>query len=330
MIQERRHFERVGLDSHLLVLFAESKYGLLADLCEDGLAADVLTARSLGETIPFSFYLPEKSNCIQGRAEIVWTNELEHRVGLHFLELTDPSRQELVEWISAKAGAWRLIEAEKKAIRPSVATDETRAPLNPIVEDSRDNYESRPMSMLFSSLPSEEYQPEYPVPISAGENHNYRRLRHSIAIGLASVLLFSVFGFIVYRWRGTRNNPQVTQAAATVAAKAPELPAEETAPPVEPSAATTPTPTPISVLTPRLDLPGFVLQVGAMREEANADALAHDLQGKHFPSFVFRRGSDRFYRVAVGPYTDKNSPVKVKKELEKQGLKAFLKRWVPE
>ena len=188
------------------------------------------------------------------------------------------------------------------------------------------------MSMLFSSLPSEEYQPEYPVPISAGEKHNYRRLRHRIAIGLALLLLFSVFGFIVYHWRGTRNNPQVTQATAE--AKAPELPAEETTPPVEPSAATTPTPTPtpipISVPTPRLDLPGFVLQVGAMREEGNADALAHDLQGKHFPAFVFRRGSDRFYRVAVGPYTDKNSPVKVKKELEKQGLKALLKRWVPE
>ena len=82
MIQERRHFDRVGLDSHLLVLLAESKYGLLADLCQDGLAADVLTARSLGETIPFSFYLPEKSNCIQGRAEIVWINDFGESRGM--------------------------------------------------------------------------------------------------------------------------------------------------------------------------------------------------------------------------------------------------------
>jgi hypothetical protein len=324
MIQERRHFERVGLDSHLLVLLAESKYGLLADLCEDGLAADVLTARSLGETIPFSFYLPEKSNCIQGRAEIVWTNELEHRIGLHFLELADPSRQQLVEWVSARAGALRLIGAEKEAMQPSVATGESRAFVNPIVEDGRDNYESRPMSLLFSSLPSEEYEPENSVLSSGEEMHNYRRLRHTIAIALASVLLFSVLGFIVYHWRGTRNSLQVTQT--TAAANAPELPAEETTAPVKPSATTTP----ISVPTPRLDLPGFVLQVGAMQQEANADALAHDLQEKNFPAFVFRRGSDRFYRVAVGPYTDKYSPVKVKKELEKQGLKAFLKRWVPE
>jgi cell division septation protein DedD len=326
MIQERRHFERVGLDSHLLVLLAESKYGLLADLCEDGLAADVLSARSLGETIPFSFYLPEKSNCIQGRAEIVWTNELEHRIGLHFLELTDPSRQQLVEWISAKAGALGVIGAETGAIQPSVATGETPAPVNPVVEDSADNYESRPMSLLFSSLPSEEYEPENSVLTSGGEMHNHRRLRHTIAIALASVLLFSVLGFVVYHWRGTRNNLQVTETTAAAAANAPELPAEETTAPVKPSATTTP----ISVPTPRLDLPGFVLQVGAMRQEANADALAHDLQGKNFPAFVFRRGSDRFYRVAVGPYTDKDTPVKVKRDLEKRGLKAFLKRWVPE
>ena len=338
MIQERRHFERVGLDSHLLVLLDESKYGLLSDLSADGLAADVLAARSLGETIPFSFYLPEKSNCIQGRAEIVWTNDLEHRIGLHFLELADPSRDQLVEWISAKAGARRQVTPVKEPVQPAIPTDESFALINPVVEQGSESDEARPLSFLFPGSFSEEYEPSNPELTSAGELHYDRKSRHTVAIAIASVLISSVFGYLVYHWRGTRMNAQVQEASvvakapalpsadATAPAKPLELPATDATAPLKPS----PAATPISPATPRLDLPGFVLQVGAMRNEANADALAHDLQMKKFPAFVFRRGTDRFYRVAVGPYTDKESSVRVAKELGQSGMKTLLRRWAPE
>jgi hypothetical protein len=75
---------------------------------------------------------------------------------------------------------------------------------------------------------------------------------------------------------------------------------------------------------------GMVLQVGAMKLEDNADTLARDLQKKNMPAFVFRHGSDRLYRVAVGPYSDEQATVKVKSSLEKQGLKPILRRWRPE
>jgi cell division septation protein DedD len=324
MIQERRHFERVGLDSHLLVLLDESKYGLLSDLSPDGLAADVLAARSLGETIPFSFYLPEKSNCIQGRAEIVWTNELEHRIGLHFLELADPSREQLVEWISARAGATKQADPVREPIQPAVATDETYALIKPVVQGGSDSSEARPLSFLFPGSFSEEFEPQNPELVSAGELHHDRKSRPTIAIAVASVLLSSIFGYLVYHWRGTRMNVQVQESAAL--AKAPELPPKDATAPLKPS----PTATPVSPPTLRLDLPGFVLQVGAMKNEANADVLAHDLQKKNFPAFVFRRGSDHFYRVAVGPYTNKEASVRVAKELEQRGTKTLLRRWAPE
>jgi len=338
MIQERRHFERVGLDSHLLVLLDESKYGLLSDLSADGLAADVLAARSLGEAIPFSFYLPEKSNCIQGRAEIVWTNDLEHRIGLHFLELADPSREQLVEWISARAGARKPVDAVKEPVQPAADTEETYALIPPTIQEGSNDNESRPLSFLFPGSLSEEYEPQNPELIGAGELHYDSKSRRTIGIALALVLLSSVFGYLVYHWRETRMNAQVQEAAAagktpelpsadaTAPAKAPELPPKEATPPVKRS----PAATPVSPPVPRLDLPGFVLQVGAMKNEANADALAHDLQKKNFPAFVFRRGADRFYRVAVGPYTDKESSVRVAKELEQRGLKTLLRRWTPE
>jgi cell division septation protein DedD len=75
---------------------------------------------------------------------------------------------------------------------------------------------------------------------------------------------------------------------------------------------------------------GLVLQVGAMKLEDNASALAQDLRKKKFPAMVFRHGNDKLYRVAVGPYSDADSTAKVKEQLEKQGFKPLLQRWAGE
>jgi len=77
------------------------------------------------------------------------------------------------------------------------------------------------------------------------------------------------------------------------------------------------------------DLPGFVLQVAAMKHEDNADALAKTLQEKNFPAFVFKRGANPFYRVAVGAYSDPDSAHRVKDELKAQGFESILKYWSP-
>jgi hypothetical protein len=171
---------------------------------------------------------------------------------------------------------------------------------------------------------SAEFEPKNPELRSAEGLNIDRKSSHTIAVGLALVLLSSVFGFLIYHSRAARNNPQAGDT--TTPAKAAELPSIDATASVKPSSATTP----FSPPTARLDLPGFMLQVGAMRHKANADALAQDLQEKNFPAFVFRRGTDRFYTVSVGPYSDEDSSVRVKDELEKHGLKAFLRHWVPE
>lgn len=78
------------------------------------------------------------------------------------------------------------------------------------------------------------------------------------------------------------------------------------------------------------DSPGFVLQVAAMKREYNAEALAETLRQSNFPAFVFKRRDIPFYRVAIGVYSDADSAVRVKDELERQGFEAFLRRWAPE
>jgi cell division septation protein DedD len=70
--------------------------------------------------------------------------------------------------------------------------------------------------------------------------------------------------------------------------------------------------------------------VGAMKLEDNAAAMAQELRKKRFPAVVFRHGSDRLYRVAVGPYSDADSTAKVKGQLEKEGFKPLLQRWAKE
>ncbi len=73
---------------------------------------------------------------------------------------------------------------------------------------------------------------------------------------------------------------------------------------------------------------GLVLQVGAMKMEGNATALMQDLKKKKFSAFVYRHGNDSLYRVAVGPFGDRDSSAKVKSELEKNGYKTITAKWV--
>jgi len=79
-----------------------------------------------------------------------------------------------------------------------------------------------------------------------------------------------------------------------------------------------------------LDTPGFILQVAAMSLEHNADALTESLQKQDIPAFVFKRGSDRLYKVAVGSFPDADSASAFKRQLETQGFTPILKPWSPQ
>jgi septal ring-binding cell division protein DamX len=76
-----------------------------------------------------------------------------------------------------------------------------------------------------------------------------------------------------------------------------------------------------------LDLPAYVLQVGAMVHEENANALAESLSQTNIPAFVFKRPADRFHYVVVGPYNGADATISAKKEIEKRGFKVIRKEW---
>jgi SPOR domain len=76
-------------------------------------------------------------------------------------------------------------------------------------------------------------------------------------------------------------------------------------------------------------IPGFVLQVAAMEKETNADILCQALRQEDFSAFVFRLATDRFYRVAVGPFSEV-PPAEIRHQLEAKGLKPFVRSWRPD
>lgn len=77
---------------------------------------------------------------------------------------------------------------------------------------------------------------------------------------------------------------------------------------------------------PRMSRNAVVLQVGALRSESDALAMADALQAKGFPSFVVNPTADGFYRVQVGPFDNQAIGDKAKQNLQRAGFKAIYRR----
>jgi HlyD family secretion protein len=77
--------------------------------------------------------------------------------------------------------------------------------------------------------------------------------------------------------------------------------------------------------TPKTE--GFVLQVGAMKNKGNADALAVTLQSKGFPAFIGSGGDDSLYRVQVGPYLEREQAYTIQGQLQSAGLGAIIRHY---
>jgi septal ring-binding cell division protein DamX len=150
-----------------------------------------------------------------------------------------------------------------------------------------------------------------------GRTTGSRKSRERARLFLTTVLLLSAFFLLASRFQRTGNSSQGTEVIA--AAKASDYSSNNSTNPRDPS---------VNPTLP-LDQPGFVLQVGAMTHEENAEALAESLHQKNFPAFVSRRETDRFYRVVVGPFSDVDSTLRVREQLKKQGFDAFRTPWSP-
>jgi cell division septation protein DedD len=118
-----------------------------------------------------------------------------------------------------------------------------------------------------------------------------------------------------YSLRDPGKNPSDLHAPAARAGAASPVSA-----PVRPAARRS------TLRAPALPRGALVLQVAALRHEADALALAGLLQQKSYPAFVLPSESDKLFRVQVGPYKDTRSAEVARRALEQEGFKTILKR----
>jgi len=314
MLQERRQHQRLTPTTPQLVLLDESKYSLLFDVGEGGLAIEGFAAQKPRDEFSIEFDLPEGNGCIQAKAQVVWTSDSGYRTGFRFLDLGDSHRQQLRTWI-AEAQATRMSIVEGRVDQP------TFAPSNGSAERLAGEPENTRRIQAGTGLFT---VPQKATAVDVEDQHESRTALYRVALALAVVTCALAF-FIGYYWRAAHSRRPIARAAAvpaqTVAPAAPSTPA---APPLP-----VPQPAPAPE-APAVSEPGFVLQVAAMASEANADALAADLHKKNFSAFVFKRDPDRLYRVVVGPFPTRDATAKAEDELKAEDFKPLLKPWSPE
>jgi len=344
MVEERRQHQRLVPNAPLFIALDDSKSGLLLDLCEGGLAVASLVPRNLDEVVDLAFDLPEGVGRIQAKAKIAWTRDSGHLTGVHFVDLDEASQQQLSEWIST--GTNLRLAPLPETIEPMVVTRSTYAQVDPVPQDTGDTATRESKGSLFETQPvgQDRLEAAKSEPSVALGRERTGKSRYSIELFLAVVILSWALVFLGYQMGSTgasRQNREVTTAAKVAEATSkPELASAGSLPVTAvpaPSLMPAPVRTPKRTAAPARVAPaatsmdaGVVLQVGAMKLEDNAAAMAQELRKKKFPAVVFRHGSDRLYRVAVGPYSDADSTAKVKEQLEKEGFKPLLQRWAKE
>lgn len=323
MFQDRRQHQRLTPNTPQLVLLDESKYSLLFDLCEGGLAIEGFAAQKPLEEFSVEFDLPEGSGCIQAKAEVVWTSESGYRTGFRFVDLANGHRQQLRTWIAS--GAPSAGSADAPSAGPTLVEDPVAEPLFP-TETPAVSVESpqpkepekfQPVATLFpvaqASTVARVDTDEAPEALGESRIPSYWA-------GIILAVVMSLAAFLVgYFWRSSHARSRPTQAAAA-----------GTAPKIAPSLPAVVAPQPPVRDAPSIGEPGFVLQVAAMQNEGNADALSATLQKQNFSAFVFKRTSDHLYRVVVGPFPKKEAAAQKQRDLEAQGFKPLLKPWSPE
>ncbi|MFZ0464646.1 MAG: SPOR domain-containing protein, partial [Candidatus Acidiferrales bacterium] len=116
-----------------------------------------------------------------------------------------------------------------------------------------------------------------------------------------------------------RGIESVSSAASARVSPAPA----SVAPVARPASVTQP---PARFRAPRMSRNAIVLQVGALRSESDALAMADALQQKGFPAFVIVPTTDSFYRVQVGPFLSQTVGDRAKESLQREGFKAIFRR----
>jgi TonB family protein len=128
---ERRHFARQRVRSLAYLDVGSDNGGIVLNLSENGLALQAVNPFIDQTRVTLRIQPPKSRKRIEANAEITWLSESKREAGLHFLALAEDARAELVDWVSAEAGA------DKPRPLENSASSQTRlAPSAPMAQES--------------------------------------------------------------------------------------------------------------------------------------------------------------------------------------------------
>jgi len=332
----------------------DDKGRIILDISERGMSIQAVETLIGGASQPMRFQLSESEAFIEPRARIAWTNTSSAIAGIEFVDLPDEQRDQIMQWISSRLQVKESEEApgrDKSERARNFPAKERSGTVIPVIErrprkDLPDNqcppsivdHPVEDSARTYKSLSCPELKPSTPDSSERTHEATGRLVRsylesrigrkikghkrpifsHAsvrlIVVAMGTVLLVLSVSLLAYHLQESRHVAQTVKAFASL--KTPDLPPDPPVPPADP-----PVDTAAALHTPR-----FFLQVGATTRKEDADSLAKSLRLKAFPAFVYFRGTDRFYRVIVGPYTDGAATLRAEKELRQHGIESFRVR----
>ena len=314
-LPERRAFPRSRAPL-INVDLGENRTGVILDLSEGGMAVQISHGLEVGSEMPVQFRISISEPAIQTRGRTAWLNSSGKAAGIEFLELSTADREQLKQW-SQRA---EIADARPWAESSTPAFFETRP------RNSRNSMTGRdPDDDLFQ--------------VKGMKSGVSRTLWAILLVG--GLLIVAAF-FTVARHR---SGAKVETSRAEVPAPPADLPAASeataaTAPTPE-SAAPQPVPQQTAIAPAAVAPPpaarknaarssGSFLQVAALRQKENADALVATLRKKQYPVLIQRRGGSELYFVVVGPFTDAAASDRVKQTLTRDGYQSFAVHGSPQ
>jgi hypothetical protein len=310
---DRRNFfrQRVLLSA---VELGDDNGGIVLNLSEGGLALRAVSQVAGDELPNLRFQFSQSDVWVETRARVTWRSDSKTSAGVEFIDLPDEARKQIKEWIAFTSDDAGVEAGNERGEAAGQLQSSLAAPAPPVGS----NRSEFPFS-VFGSVPVGTRHVDAGSGIARAESiaGSSGKPRRVFLPALAALIVVSALAFLGYTLR--RMHPKITGG---------ETPAEVTMPP-NPTESGTVSESPRTDASATLDMPGYVLQVGALVREEDAEKLAESLRQKQFPAFVFKRDPSRLYHVVVGPYTKSDSSA-MAKTLEDRGFEVIRTEWNPE
>jgi cell division septation protein DedD len=317
------------------VVIGDANCGRVLDISPKGFALQT-DSELLGDEFPnFRFKFSPTLAWVEAKGRVVWRNNSKNVVGVEFIDLTDEVHQQIQTWMDSKK---QLGGIGAVILGPAPAPATVSAPLNSVLIPAASNpvglsAENRtPASILPPVRYPAETRDDRTTANSAVDKNVAGGMKKVLwLVGLALVATLLVNSSLLRRlhWRKLSDNQK---AAETAGAPHPPAFRAQPVPPAQPVAPPKPVPSTQrpsvpSNRTSSLSGPAFVVQVGAMIHQENANALAASLREMKYPAFVIKLPTERFHHVLVGPYNSVDATRKIQKELEERGFKTLRTEW---